>query len=1197
VKADTIRLDFFNAALRAIDFITDGEDDFTLAEAKAFGESPDFDQAHGDLKTHMVDVGNFDPEEADTDARHILLMEKTFTSFGDLMLKATTGTITEMIPEDSEVDIIADEAILEAENGIHGIELAVNSLTVETNHGAIGLMEKDGFGERLAGMTINSAMSGDGLIDITAIGSLEVAWASAEDPSGNVRLASIQGNLVVLKPDSGDAILAGEGITLIAGQMIILKGPVSAPSLLEFRAGTGVVFLVEESLTISADTIIIESGQSITIDGTLSASELVELISNRGNIKVTGEIIGKNGGELKQLSLIARGNMVIEGALKGYFEYRSNGQTYYMDHEGRVYDHGLNEVSDAEDLDLRPVLQKEYKQVYDEHTGMAMYQDPNNLGTGVHYYLNLGNEIFYLLQDMETGLWTYRGVEQGSPQVFYSESQVLETDASGNILTTIYGSDKVTPVSNPDALNLSPLYTEITDQGLIDSLQPVLSELPTGGIIVNEETITTASELLRLHAQYELNGVGSNLAVTGENGEIDIATGGDIFFDSTIKANRRVTLTSTGYISLEGQALGGDVTINGTITGNDPTSPVKEIALEALENLSLNADLHADQRIEINAGGRLILQSRTLRAEGTDGTIDILGGSDLTISDSILSAASLIEIDAGGDVYIDTTTLSSNSPAGAVHIHAGNALVLSDNILIEAPQQIALGSDGEGLWLETVHLLGLNGAKAETITIETGGDLGIHTSTLSAIQSIILTAGANLTAEDSILKALGTPGTIQLTSGGTTDLTGVTMEATLGIQLEGIDNVNFQNSSLSATEEIYIKTLEGVVSQTGQGTILTNHLHAEANAGITLNTQVQDVVAKVYGPGDIVIAEADAVVLIDLLTAAGSIEVTAEATITALLVESLTDHDVILAAVAEDVLIDYVGTGKTAGQIFVEAGNGSIREVEEVDPIDANSEVDVRGHYGHLKALYAVGSSSDSKLNLEFDLKFVEIEGQDFVVDIDGDIEINVDLQGIANVKATGTITVTHLTAQGEYVRLDAGDDILIDYLELGNDGEVFLTASGRILEVLDSDDPDEEVDLIASTANLFAGLDIGDETDAARNLETAIVALQAESTTGSIFINESDDLDLTAIDALGGGIKVSAGGGLTLLGDVTAAQSTILEAGQAIVTEPTATLTSISLLARAVTGITLNTQVEEATLEVTGRFYQHHHRRYSCRG
>jgi hypothetical protein len=601
-----------------------------------------------------------------------------------------------------------------------------------------------------------------------------------------------------------------------------------------------------------------------------------------------------------------------------------------------------------------------------------------------------------------------------------------------------------------------------------------------------------------------------------------------------------------------------------------------------LGNLSLNADLHAGQRIEINAGGRLILQLRTLRAEGTGGTIDIQGGSDLTISDSSLSAADLIEIDASGDVYIDTTTLSSNSPAGAVHIHAGNALFLSDNIL-KAPQQIALGSDGKGLWLETVHLLGLSEPEAETITIETGGDLGIHTSTLSAIQSIILSAGANLTAEDSIFKALGTPGTIQLTSGGTTDLTGVTLDAAQDILFEGTDDTIFQNTSLSATDEIYINTLEGAVSQTGQSTISTKHLHTEANAGITLNTQVQEVVAKVHGPGDIVITEADAIVLLDLLTAAGSIEVTAGATITAILVESLADHDVILTAVTGDVLIDYVGTGKTAGQIFVEAGNGSIREVEEVDPIDADTGKDVRGYYGHLKALYAVGSASDPKLNLEFDLNFAEIEGQDFIVEIDGDIEINVDLQGIANVKATGTITVTHLTAQGESVTLDAGDDILIDYLELGSDGEVFLTAAGRILEVLDSDDPDEEVDLIANTANLFAGLDIGDETDVARNLETAIVALQAESATGSIFINESDDLDLTSIDAPGGGIKVSAGGGLTLLGNVTAATSTILEAGQTIATEPTATLNSISLEVRAVTGITLNTQVEEATLEVTG--------------
>ena len=93
--------------------------------------------------------------------------------------------------------------------------------------------------------------------------------------------------------------------------------------------------------------------------------------------------------------------------------------------------------------------------------------------------------------------------------------------------------------------------------------------------------------------------------------------------------------------------------------------------------------------------------------------------------------------------------------------------------------------------------------------------------------------------------------------------------------MESRENILLQSTDLSASEEIILNSLEGAISQTDSGKITANQLHAEAHAGISLKTQVQETIAKVHGTGDIIITEADAIVLTDLSAANGSIQVTA----------------------------------------------------------------------------------------------------------------------------------------------------------------------------------------------------------------------------------------------------------------------------------------------------------------------------------
>jgi Ca2+-binding RTX toxin-like protein len=391
--------------------------------------------------------------------------------------------------------------------------------------------------------------------------------------------------------------------------------------------------------------------------------------------------------------------------------------------------------------------------------------------------------------------------------------------------------------------------------------------------------------------------------------------------------------------------------------------------------------------------------------------------------------------------------------------------------------------------------------------------------------------------------------------------------------------ISLENSNLSAVEEIVLKALVGTVSGDGSETIITGLLDVEAQTGITLNTHVEEVVASNFGLGDIRLVEANDIALRVLTAADGKIEVITGGSITASIVTVSTDalgNDISLTASSGHIYIDLVIVGKTSGSVFIDAQGGSILETDPDDPPD-DPDADVVGYFGHLNSL---PTPIDPALNLEFDLEVLRNSSTDLFIDVVGDIELNTELMGIAEVTATGTITVTYLTTAGGFVNLNAGGDILIDYLDAGIEGEINLTAGGSILEVSESD-PD--VDLIGGTVVLTAGNGIGDTLDASRSLETSLVKLQAETSTGPILITETDDIELAGLQAAAADVKVVSGRTITVTGDITAAERIDLQAGQAISTASDVIVSALQLEAVAGAGIDLNTQVQEATLEVTG--------------
>ncbi|MFC1891830.1 hypothetical protein ACFLZT_05500, partial [Thermodesulfobacteriota bacterium] len=953
-EADIARLDLLNASLRSLDpadlpawMVDEGAFiDLTLPQAQALSN----DMSTGsdwDILKGLLEVGSTSEE-----AERILGLDSYLTSLGDITL-AAGGAILEIGAGDPEVDLVGDELHMTAQNGIVDLETAVNNIVYAgTATGPISLSDWDGMGDPAAGLEIIEAYALTGSITIQSEESLEVGKVEALTAGASVTLISQLRNVTV--PASG-WVKAGSDVIILAGEDILISDVITAPGKLEFRAG-GKFGTSGFPLEFEADTIIIEVGTSIDVSGTLSATTLVELISNSGSISVSGAIQGIGGGDLKQISLIARGNMITEGDLKGYYEYQEDGQTYYMDRDGLVYEligGLLTEVVNPEDLNLMPVLKEEIHHIQDEYNEMYLYEDPSGQIYHSRFELDVGGkaiEKFYLIQELTSGngYYIFKGYydETGAIETFYSPDQVIE-DENGNIIATIYpititkdvdgnitnisqDPDTDNPITDPENFNLSPYYTPITDQTVIDSLTPVTEILSTGDVNITEGSVTIASDLIRFNAQHMLIGVGLDITATGVNGEIDIATGGDIDLTSSIKANQRVSLASTGYIDLDGLPSGGNVTIGGTITGYD--AALKEIVLAATNSLNLNGALEAEDLIDLWTGTSMIL-TNNIETSGVSGQINLRASETVTVDSLALLTTKVIQVDAGMGATLftqaDKITVSV-SGTGNLVINESDGIILSDLSTAQGSIEITAGST-----ITAVQVVSLSGLDDHDITLTTtSGDIqagGINAGTEG---DVIFDSAAGITDIDGKIEAdeleavavgsmvldtsvtsLDATNQGELTVTETDGITLITDIASLVLYVESAGNaeVTENNDIVLNTVDIYdgsftvhadlINISGGVgassitldaadsISRTSPGLITGGILNAGAVSGMVLNTQVDEITAIVSDIGNIEIVEADGVVLKEVSTYQGSINVQADGLIDAELVVSLSGLD------------------------------------------------------------------------------------------------------------------------------------------------------------------------------------------------------------------------------------------------------------------------------------------------------------------
>ncbi len=652
-EARTIRLSYLSGALRNAGFLSANAPDLTEATYATL----DVTAARTSLinwftANNYVGLPNA-TALATEEANRQLALTQPLHSEGDLSLTAG-GSITELTPEDTDVDLIADTLTVVSGNGISGIEMSLNTVASLTNTtGSVSITDIDSVGETDNGIVLTSLTNNDGSISVTTNGDLDVGIVTAKGTNADVSL--VADGVLTLQPVSGvtNTVTATSGLTLDAGGTLILNSGFTAPDAVSLTSNVDVVF-ASTSVTLStAEPIVIQSGSSIRINGTLESDQGITLISEHGDVSVNGKLQGRNGNPLPSLTIIAYGNLVQSGQFEGQYRFESqlNGATYYADTpnfsaSSNVVDSSGNAVSNPERLDLIPFTTTGNTVAKDPLTGRDMFRDPN---TGKTYYrtINANGETF-AARVTSNGRFVFsayltavpNGVSVPAPQVVPGFVTIYGTTNNPQTATFYLNASDTTPLSGSALSRIDVAYETLTDPTVIARLVPItLKDLnggkPTGtGIALNDAIIGTVSGSITLIAQGEI--IAPTLTVPGNSGTITVISGNDLV-PGNWSANT-INLTSTGFVDFEGTLVSGSVNVNPQavlIQGQPPVNvslTTQNLNITARNDINLNRPVNASHGVLLHAGDNIFgLGNINLSVSGSNSYIDLATGADFVL--------------------------------------------------------------------------------------------------------------------------------------------------------------------------------------------------------------------------------------------------------------------------------------------------------------------------------------------------------------------------------------------------------------------------------------------------------------------------------------------------------------------------------------------------------------------------------------
>ncbi|MDF3130150.1 hypothetical protein P0Y35_13160, partial [Kiritimatiellaeota bacterium B1221] len=327
--------------------------------------------------------------------------------------------------------------------------------------------------------------------------------------------------------------------------------------------------------------------------------------------------------------------------------------------------------------------------------------------------------------------------------------------------------------------------------------------------------------------------------------------------------------------------------------------------------------------------------------------------------------------------------------------------------------------------------------------------------------------------------------------------------------------VNLIRAGAGRGNDLFINAFGGSLLESGadaaadlQAHNVTLNIHGaiQQQGGGRLETWIEDLIAHTTAAGEIELDEVDALILQDVDTFKGFMDIRTGAQLTATDVQSLTDsdaNDIIFRATTGDILVNLISAGFGSGDLFLSADAGGIKETAPEDATaDLIADVATLTTTGGIGSMRAIETS------------FNELIASSSVA---GNIDFN---------ESDGILLSSVTTQDGNIIIDTATGDIEVNLVSAGAGmDDLFVTAAAGSIDESSTEDAGE--DFIANLATLTATGGLG----GIRALETSFSELIASSTiSGNIDFNETDGILLTRVTTNAGDILIDTAAGDTLV-------------------------------------------------------------------
>ncbi|MDQ7825826.1 MAG: hypothetical protein RDV48_23695, partial [Candidatus Eremiobacteraeota bacterium] len=600
---------------------------------------------------------------------------------------------------------------------------------------------------------------------------------------------------------------------------------------------------------------------------------------------------------------------------------------------------------------------------------------------------------------------------------------------------------------------------------------------------------------------------GTNIGASGNRIEIDATnlatsatslyvtdTAGGITFDSINTAFNPSTL-------IEGVNTTGAATVYTNAGGNINLSG---------SNLGTHAAITSSgNAVTLNASGSIVGDDGNTNPDivaGTTATLTATSGSVGTSGTHIETQVTNLQVTANnaanGTVYIDEYNSVNITGSG---ISAGNTV----NLTTANSGNVNFNTVNAGISAGT-NAVNINAAGSVTDSTASN-DITAGTLTITAANAIGAVGSGAIDTTVSALDATATSGGVFINEANALTINNVSSGANVGITAGGTGDMTLSGAINAGGTSI--------VSLNAGGNIIDNY---DGGNNITANNVSLQGGNVGYNGTTVNAIEIDATNLAGSATGGSGFYVDdAAGDITIQSITSAIDGTTAIQGInaAQNVTVNSPGTIYLAGTatnaaVTATSGTATLTAANSIAGVALNNNVDVAGSSANLTA--TGGSVGTSGNHLSTNLANLQVTATDAA-------------NGTVYVDETSGLNITGITAGNTVGVTTASGDINFNGAISAAGQTVNLNAAGSIT------DSNAGTDITAATANLTAGNAIGTAPPGMNQIETSVDNLNASTSTGGIYIYESNGLNIG-----GSGTGISAGGDVCIQaeeGDITISQ------------------------------------------------------------